>query len=187
MDSSAVLLDELQTRAQAANLEDRVTAVEGDMANLPDSVPRAYYHLVWSEAAAYSMGFDAALRAWRHLLVPGGFIGISELSWLSDPADADAEARAFWVDEYPAMRSDAANQTAFEACGYELAGQFILPATDWWDSYYEPLLDRLSAFEVAHASDETAQAVSRATRREIEVFRNHSNDYGYVFYIGRMR
>ncbi len=187
VDRSEFLLDELRDRAAAAGVHDRLTTVQADMADLPGSVPRAYFHLVWSEAAAYAMGFEAALRAWRHLLVPGGFIGLSELAWLDRPADADDEARAFWAEAYPAMQSDADNQAVFESCGYELSGRFELPTADWWAPYYEPLLARIPAFEAAHAVDETALALARATRREIELVRNHPDGYGYVFYVGRMR
>jgi ubiquinone/menaquinone biosynthesis C-methylase UbiE len=187
VDRSAALLDELGKRARAAGVSDRLTLVEGDMTDLPGSVHRAWFHLVWSEGAAYVMGFDAALRAWRHLLVPGGFIGVSELTWLTPPEDVDEGLRAFWNEEYPAMRSNTDNQAAFEACGYELSGSFVLPASDWWDAYYGPLLKRLRTFEKTHSEDEASLALVRATRREIGLFHDHPSDFGYVFYVGRMR
>ncbi len=187
VDNSPLFLEELRQRAQEAGVSDRVSIIQGDMVDLPDAVHPAYYHLVWSEGAAYIMGFDAALRAWRHLLVPGGFIAVSELAWLGAGEDPPEPARAFFEKEYPAMRSDADNQVAFEACGYELSGSFVLPASDWWQPYYNPLLERVDAFEDAMNGNEVAQAIARETRDEIDVFREFGSSYGYVFYVGRMR
>ena len=187
VDKDAGFLSELQARAQAAGVSDRVTIVQGDMAKLPDSVHPASFHLVWSEGAAYIMGFDAALRAWRHLLLPGGFIGVSELAWFTPIDDVPEQAQTFFSNAYPGMRDDAANRAAFEAAGYELSGAFVLPASTWWEPYYLPLEARLPAFEAEHSGDEAARGVVAETRREIDMYRHHSDHYGYVFYVGRMR
>lgn len=187
VDALSVLLDELRGRARERGLADRVTAVEGDMAALPASVPPASFHLVWSEAAAYNMGFDAALAAWRQLLLPGGFIAVSELTWRVPPEEAPDEARSFWAEEYPAMRGDDANRAAFANHGYELTGSFMLPDEAWWEPYYGPLGDRLPAFLAAHPGEEAARAVAEATRREIEVVERHAASFGYAFYVARMR
>ena len=187
VDQLPVMLDELRRRAVAAGVADRLETVEGDMVELPAQVNRAWFHLVWSEAAIYAVGFDRALAAWRHLLVPGGFIAVSDLVW-TGPVDAVPEAaRAFWAEEYPAMRSEADNRAAFEAAGYELAASFRLPASAWQDEYYRPLLARLPDFEAAHPNDEHATEVAQATRREAEVVAAHHEAFAYVFYVGRMR
>lgn len=187
VDLHEVFLGELRERAHAAGVSDRVRIVQGDMAALPEAVHPASFHLVWSEGAAYIMGFDAALRAWRHLLLPGGFIAVSELAWLVPVDDAPAEARTFFSKEYPDMREDGANRAAFEACGYELSGSFTLAASAWWEPYYTPMLERLPGFEAQYAEDEAARAVAAATREEIDTYRRCSDSYGYVFYVGRMR
>ena len=186
VDDSALFLEELRQRADAAGVVNRVSIVQADMANLPESVNPASFHLVWSEGAAYIMGFDDALREWRRLLLPGGFIGLSELAWRGAAEDAPEPARVFFEDAYPAMRSDADNRAAFEACGYELAGSFVLPPSDWWQPYYEPLQERLASF-TAERTGEVAKAVVQSARREIDIFREHGDAYGYFFYVGRMR
>ena len=53
---------------------------EGDMRQL-DFEP-ASFDLIWCEGAAYIMGVEAALRAWRPLLKPGGRLALSEAAWL---------------------------------------------------------------------------------------------------------
>lgn len=181
------MLDELRRRAEVAEVADRLTLVEGDIGSLPPEVKRAWFHLVWSEGAAYSIGFDRALRSWRHLLVPGGFIAVSELAWWVPVGEAPDEARAFFDEAYPAMREDSANRAAFEASGFELVSHFALPPWSWWDPYYGPIVERLSAFEAAHPDDPIAREVAEAERREIEIFESYGDAFAYVFYVGRMR
>ncbi|MEO1230403.1 MAG: class I SAM-dependent methyltransferase [Myxococcota bacterium] len=180
------MLEELRSRAAAAGLETRVTPVQGDIGALPPEVHPASFHLVWSEGAAYSIGFDRALSQWRHLLLPGGFIAVSELAWLQDPAEAPDAARAFWREDYPAMRTIEENEAAFETAGYELSSSLVLPASAW-DAYYRPLEARLETFENKYRKEESALVVARATRREIAMFREHGHAYSYVFHVGRMR
>jgi SAM-dependent methyltransferase len=180
------MLAELEARATRAGLRDRVTLVRGDMAEPPPEVHPASFHLAWSEGAAYAMGFDAALRAWRHLLLPGGFIAVSELAWTVPVADRPALARDFFAEEHPGMRGDDENRAAFEACGFELLGALVLPDSAW-DAYYRPLSERLPAFEAERAGDPLALDLARRTRREMEVFEAHGHSYGYVFYVARMR
>ncbi len=187
VDNLPPMLETLRARAEAAGLLDRLSIVEGDMADLPPSVHPATFHLVWSEGAAYNMGFDAALRAWRHLLMPGGFIALTELTWRVAEDEAPEPARAFFAQEYPGMRAHEANLAGFEAAGFELSGSFFLPASAWLQPYYGPLLERLPAFEAAHADDDVAGLVAKMERREIEVFQEHGDSYGYAFYVGRMR
>lgn len=187
VDLLPAMLDELRERAEARGLVDRLTLVEGDMGALPEHVHPASFHLVWSEGAAYSMGFDAALEAWRHLLMPGGFIAVSELTWRVPDDAIPEEARAFFAEEYPAMRHDDDNARAFEGQGYELIGSFALPEEAWRDPYYQPLLNRLPDFSAAHPNDEDTRRVVTATRREIDMFERYGASFAYVFYVARMR
>lgn len=179
-------LDELRARADLAGVADRLTVVCGDMSAPPPEITPQSFDLVWSEGAAYSMGFDDALKTWRRFLCPGGSIVVSELSAWGRIDEAPAAVQSFFRTEYPRMRDDAANRAAFEAAGYELTGAFRLPVDAWWDPYYAPLSERLPSFEAAFAGDDLAGEIARQTRLEIELFREHSDDYGYAFYIGKL-
>lgn len=181
------MLEELRARAAAAHLSDRLTLVLADMGAPPrEEVPPASFHLVWSESAAYAIGFERALRTWRHLLLPGGFIAVSELAWLIPPDEAPEAARTFWATEYPAMRSRAENNAVFESAGFELASSFVLPPSAW-DAYYRPLEARLEGFAETYADTPLALEVVEDTRKEIDVRRRYGESFGYVFHVGRMR
>ena len=88
LDLVAEFLAELRARADVrGEVAGRIETLQGDMADLPFA--EGSFDLLWSEGAAYSMGFFAALAAWRRLLVDGGCLAVSELVWLdrSPPAE----------------------------------------------------------------------------------------------------
>lgn len=172
-------LDRLGALAREAGLADRITCVRGDMADPP--FPDGAFDLVWSEGAIYLVGFEAGLRRWKRLLRPGGFVAVSELTWLdADPPEA---ARAFWREGYPAMTTMENNLALMRQAGLEPVGHFVLPAGDW-EAYYVPLEEQLPLFQAENSGPE-ARALVEETEREIAVWRTWGQSYSYVFYLGR--
>ncbi len=142
------------------------------------------FDLVWSEGAAYIMGFQHALAAWRPLLKPGGYLAVTELVWLTP--DPSAEAAAFFNAEYLAMTDVAGVAEMFREQGYDLAGHFTVPDNAWWDDYYTPLEAKLPALRETYQGDDEALGVVEATQREIEMRRSHGECYGYEFFVGQV-
>ena len=70
-------LDELKERAKAARVAERIDILAGDMHALP--FPPQSFDLIWSEGAAYIMGFGKALVAGKRFLKTNGYIAVSEL------------------------------------------------------------------------------------------------------------
>ena len=138
--------------------------------------------LVWSEGAAYILGFDQALRYWRSLLAPDGILVVTECTWLTE--DPPTEARAFWHRNYPTMRSISQNSRRAENIGLEVLDTFPLPEAAWWDDYYTPLLNRIAALRPTALGD--LIGLLDETEREIDLYRKHGHSYGHVFYILRM-
>ncbi len=180
VDVFAPSLAVLRERARAAGLGDRIETVQQSMGAL--ALGARSFDLVWCESAVYTIGFDAALRAWRPLLAPGGALALSELAWLTP--DAPERARSFWAVGYPAMRSHAANLRAIADASFMLADSFTLPDADWEDGYYAELASRIPALRALHAEPE-ARAVLEAAQEEIAVFRERAGSFGYVFYAMR--
>jgi Methylase involved in ubiquinone/menaquinone biosynthesis len=117
----------------------RVRTLHADMQDLPLSDAGA--DLLWAEGSASVMGVDAALTAWRRLLVPGGALVLTDATWTTpDPAPA---ARAFWDAAYPAMRTPDAVIVAAQRAGWVLLGSHLLPDADW-AAYYDPLAARIA-------------------------------------------
>lgn len=179
LDNHQPFLDKLEANAIKLNLANRIQIVNGDMFNL--DFEHASFDVIWSEGAIYIVGFENGLKSWCDLLKPGGYIAVSELSWLR--ANPPAEPVKFFKSEYPDMRSIEENLTIIKDCGYLLIGHFTLPERAWWDDYYTPLEARIQILRKNHATNPEAQAMYDDTETEIEMYRKFSKWYGYEFYI----
>lgn len=180
VDNHQPYLDELERRAAERGLADRIETRCADMNGL--DLGGETFDLVWAEGSAFVMGVPEALRAWRSFLKPGGALGFTELTWLED--EAPEECREFFAAIYPAMTDAASHLTTIRECGYDLVGRFTLPETSWWETFYDPLAERLAGYEPPDQEDET-QAVMGMVRSEIGVYRRFSRWYGYVFFLMR--
>lgn len=167
-----------RARVAAMGAADRVTVLEGDMAALP-FVPGSF-DLIWCEGAAYIMGVEAALTAWKPLLAPGGRLAFTEAVWLRQ--DPPERVRRNW-DEYPAMTDIAGCRALVARCGYTLLGDFVLPQEAWWDDYYTPMAGRIEEVAPRFAGDAVAEQVLELCREEIAVYRAHADCYGYLFMV----
>jgi SAM-dependent methyltransferase len=182
VDTHRPYLDRLVDGARARGVADRTRAVQASMSALPfrdESID-----LMWSEGAIYIVGFEQGLVGWRPLLTPGGYVVVSELSWLRPHPPSDVAA--FWSAAYPGMRSVARNLETVRA-HYQLVGYFVLPSSAWWGTgYYGVLQERIDRLRVRHASDADAIRELNDTAAQIELYRTYSDWYGYVFYAMRM-
>jgi trans-aconitate methyltransferase len=183
IDAHAPFLDELKRRAIAAGVTHLVRTHHIDMRD----IPRAFrgIDLLWSEGAAYNIGFADALRTWAPAMESGGFAAVSELSWLIEPARAPVAARDFFQFAYPDMRTVAQNASAVARAGFTLLATHVLPRRAWVAGYYDVLEPRATSL-LAHP-DSAVRALAADTIREIEVFRVAADSYGYVFYVLRRR
>jgi SAM-dependent methyltransferase len=181
VDLSRAFLEQLEMRANAAGLSHLVHTLEADMGQL--DWPDASIDLLWSEGAAYHLTFPGALRAWHRLLRDGGLAVISELSWFTEsPA---VPVREFWEVAYPTMATEAENAAHARRAGFDVLSMERLPAEAWWTYYYGPLQARVASLR--GAADPVMAQVIRDTGVEMDLFRNHSGDYGYTFYVLRRR
>jgi hypothetical protein len=131
------------------------------------------------------VGFEGGLSMWKRLLRPGGYVCVSEAVWFTD--QPSPEAVAFWNDCYPAMASVPETCAKAEHAGYEVVATFPLPGSAWWDYYYTPLLGRLPDLKAAAAGDPDKEALVAFSEREIEMHREHGDEYGYAFFILKSR
>lgn len=176
VDSHKPFLIDLNRRAREAGIESLIHTHCMDMADIPTAF--ADIDLLWSEGAAYNIGFANALSRWAPAVRSGGFLVASELAWLRDTAPE--AVRDFFGTCYPDMKPTADNVRLAEEAGYRVLGTHTLPREAWFDRYYEILGPRAEAL-VDHA-DAAVRAFAQETLREIEVFRLASDSYGYVFY-----
>lgn len=179
VDNHQPFLDQLSENVMQKGLADRIQIINADMASL-DFRP-ATFDLIWSEGAAYIMGVENALNAWKSFLKKQGYLALSELTWLrSNPPD---EIMQYFADEYPAMKDIESNLDGIRNAGYDIIAHFTLPKSSWWDHYYTPIEEKLPSFRERYKKDPHALAVADLHEKEIDMYRKYSDFYGYVFYI----
>ena len=183
LDRHAPSIERLRSAIAARGLEDRVRAVEGDMAR-PD-LPSGRFDLVWSEGALYSVGLPVALRVCRDLLRPGGYLAFTEAVWRK--ADPPQEVRALFAEDCPDMGRAADVVPIVRDGGFDLVGHFTLLDEVWWDDFYTPMEARIAELRREHADDDEALAILDELAAEPELHRRHAAYYGYEFFVARRR
>ena len=174
-------LDELTEHSRDAGVLPQITTVNASMFDM--QFPAESFDLIWSEGAIYIAGFAAGLGAWRRFLKPGGWLAVSELSWLVP--NPPAEAAQFWARNYPGMKSIERNRQIVSETGYVDADGFVIPVQDWWDNYYGPCEIRVAALRKKYADEPDTLAILEDAQREYDLFRAHGDSYGYVFFVMR--
>ncbi len=179
IDTREPFLNDLVRRAREAQVERLVQAHCMDMKDIPEAFRDI--DLLWSEGAAYNIGFSNALTTWARALVPDGVVVVSELSWLKRRAP-DA-VREFFRCAYPDMQSAQDNLAIAERAGYEALTSYTLPRQAWMDGFYDVLAPRAKA--LLDHPDPAVRDLAAETVREIECFHRSDDSYGYVFYVLR--
>ena len=177
VDNFSPFLEELNQKARVAGLSDRVQTHCLDMAVLGETFTEI--DLLWGEGSAYNLGFAEALQSWFTAVAPGGFVVLSELSWLDD--EANDTVRKFWAVAYPGMGTIEENCQAAVEAGYRVLDTYTLPRKCWENGYYDILRPRAEA--LLDHEDSAVRALAQENLEEIAIFRLAGDSYGYVFYL----
>jgi len=175
-------LDAVDSKARCAGVQSNIMTLQADMADPP--LPDGAFDLVWSEGAAYIIGFEAAIRRWRRLLRSGGHIAVSEVAWLSE--SRPSELSHFWSSAYPAITSIEQNELILRSAGYQPLAHFVLPPRDWSEEYYAPLRSELAIFREERKGDSSAEAFANDVDQEIGLWTKYHDYYGYVFFVAKV-
>jgi SAM-dependent methyltransferase len=179
VDNHQPYLDALESTIRQHGFSGRVHIMNQDMSEL--DFEKGSFDVIWSEGAIYIMGFENGIRAWKRFLKHGGYMAVTELSWLRP--DAPKEAEQFWARAYPAMKTLHGNLEIIRETGLQVVGHFVLPDSAWWETYYLPLEQNLARFRRKYDGDENAIRLADTEQMEIDLFRRYSDYYGYVFYL----
>jgi len=172
-------LNDLAQRAEAQRVRQLVQTHCMDMKDMPVAFPNI--DLLWSEGAAYNIGFANALRLWEPAIVPGGVAVVSELSWLKEQEAAPAAGCDFFRTGSPEMRSVQQNAALVAHAGFKLLDTHTLPRETWGEGDYDILGPRATAL-LDHAAP-SVREVAAEMIREITVFEQSEASYGYVFFL----
>ncbi len=179
IDLYGMYLNQLKRRIDEAQLKHYVFPVNCDMKFLP--FQENVFDVIWGEGSIYLTGFEKGLILWKSFLKPGGYLVVSEISWLRD--NPPCELQQYWNSSYPAMNTIPGNLASIENRGYKLSGYFVLPDNAWWNDYYGPLESKISRLMKCYREDPKALKILEAEEIEMEMFRRYSDYFGYVFFI----
>lgn len=174
-------LEVLQKKSEDAFLKAKINPLQGSMDALP--FQSGELDLIWSEGAIYNIGFEKGLKLWGNFLKPGGYLAVSEITWITHSRPAELES--FWTGEYPEIDVASNKIRVMEANGLMLTGYFCLDEACWMDNYYAPLEAGFEGFLKRHGNSVQARNLVAEYKKEIELYKTYKAHYSYGFYIGR--
>lgn len=174
-------IDLLNQRSQEEGLSHRLTGIVGDMGQLPFA--QESLDLIWSEGAIYNIGFNRGILAWKPFLKSGGWLAVSEATWLTDHRPVEIEQ--FWQDAYPEIDTVEHKLKQLEEAGYQHISHFTLPESCWTDSFYLPQHEAQCLFLERYPNNATAQMLVKNQRHEAELYQQYHAFYGYTFFVAQ--
>src|SRR5437867_11919395 len=177
VDSYEPFLNRLERRAKEKALAHLVRIHCMNMKDIQSVIPTL--DLLWSEGAAYNIGFANALRTWANAIKPDGFAVLTELCLLRE--QIPNAVREFFRCGYPDMQSVPQNIAIAEEAGYKIFNTYTLPREAWVKDYYDVLEPR--AKSLVNHSNADVRDFAVETLKEIETFKISEDSYGYVFYV----
>lgn len=181
IDLFPTFLDELNAKAKAKGLTESVTTYAQSIDDL--QFESETFDLIWSEGAIYNIGFEKGLKYWSKFLKPGGYLAVSEITWITQSRPKEIET--FWTSEYPEIDVASNKIKQLEANGYTLTGYFRLGQQSWIENYYQPLESKFNEFLHRHNHSEHAKQVVEGTKSEMDLYERFKAFYSYGFYIAR--
>jgi hypothetical protein len=107
-------------------------------------------------------------------------VALTESTWFTD--EPSSEVVQFWQDCYPDIKSIPDTEKVITAAGYDLIDSFKLPASVWYD-FYANLEKRVDKISDNYKGNTEAEMILEFNRREIKLFREYPDEYGYTFFI----
>lgn len=181
IDCMPEFIDIFNHTSQMLALQNRLHGVVGTMENLPFKPQEL--DLIWAEGAIYNIGFEDGINLWRPLLKSGGYIAVTEISWLT--AERPAPINDFWAESYPEIDTIPNKSAQMQKAGYIPIATFVLPENCWTDNFYTPQIAAQEAFLANHKDSAAAQEFVLSQRHEAELYHKYKAYYSYVFYIGK--
>ena len=174
-------LNKLEEQATKKGFINRISTVAKSMDEL--QFDDGKLDLIWSEGAIYNMGFENGVKEWRKFLKTGGYLAVSEISWITNSRPKEVEEH--WNNEYPEIDTISNKIKVLEQNGYTPIAHFVLPQYCWIDNYYKPLQHKFESFLAKYNNSEMAQKIVALEKQEFEIYEKYKNYFSYGFYIAK--
>jgi ubiquinone/menaquinone biosynthesis C-methylase UbiE len=174
-------LEKLNEKAIESGLDHKISTLAKSMDNL--TFAKDSFDIIWAEGSIYIIGFEKGIKKWKEFLKPGGYIAVSEITWLTNERPEEIENH--WNQEYPEIDTASAKIKILEENGFSLTGYFVLPPESWLNNYYKPMEERFEKFLEKHNYSDVAKSIVDAEQDEIYKYNKYKEYYSYGFYIAR--
>jgi SAM-dependent methyltransferase len=174
-------LEALNSRAEQRGLTHKIETMTKSMDDLP--FPEEKFDIIWSEGAIYNIGFENGIKKWKEYLKTGGYLAVSEITWITNSRPKEIEA--FWHAEYERIDTASNKIKILEANDYTLAGYFYLQQESWLENYYLPIEQEFDDFLVRNDHSLMAKQVVQQYKDEIALYHKFKDYYSYGFYVAR--
>ncbi len=178
LDRHQPFIDKLQKRLEPEGVSEKIDCIKGDMAAM--TFEKESFDIIWAEGSIFIMGVEKGLTEWKKFLRPGGLIAFTDIFWLKP--DIPAELRDFFEEADPGMLSREEAVNVVERSGYNRIDHFCIPRSAWWN-YLGPLEQQLNVFREKCKGKPEAEGLIARLQREIDLFREYPDYYGYVFFL----
>jgi len=175
------LIEVFNKNAKELGVSDRVKGIVSSMDNL--NFEKDSFDLIWSEGAIYEIGFARGLKQWNKYLKKGGFIAVTDASWLTN--ERPQEIEKFWNDAGCGLNTIEDNISIMQKSGFNLIATFLLPAECWTDNYFTPRNAADKVLLEKYSGNEIVENYIKDNKYEEELYSKYNQYYGYVFYIGK--
>ncbi|MFO0361933.1 MAG: hypothetical protein ACK500_08900 [Flavobacteriales bacterium] len=139
--------------------------------------------VIWSEGAIYNMGFENGLKKWKQYLKVGGYLTVSEITWITPQKPKEIEE--FWQAEYPEVDTASRQIKQLEDNGYTPVEYFYLGQDSWIENYYKPVQLKFDDFLKHNNQSDLVRKVVQDALAEIDLYLKYKEYYSYGFYIAR--
>jgi ubiquinone/menaquinone biosynthesis C-methylase UbiE len=171
-------LDKLMENAAKEGLDDRITTVCASMDELPFEAEE--FDVIWAEGSIFILGFEKGISYWKQFLKSGGYMAVTENTWFTD--EPSPEAVEFWQEIYPGIMNIPDTEKVIKETGYDVIDHFKLPVSVWYE-FYDNLEKRVDEIGDDYKGNTEAEMILEFNRKEIKLFRERPDEYGYAFYI----
>jgi len=181
VDLYSEFLDKLNETSKKQGLQNKITTLQKSMEDF--LFDKEEFDIIWSEGAIYNIGFENGIKKWKEFLKSGGYIAVSEITWLTN--ERPAEIAEYWNNEYSEIDTASNKIKILEKNGFSPVGYFVLPESSWVDNYYQPIENRINTFLEKHNHSEIAKILIEKEREEIRKYKKYKNYISYGFYVGQ--
>lgn len=181
VDLFSEFLDKLNLRSKELSLQEKIKTIQKSMDDLP--FDKEELDIIWSEGAIYNIGFETGIKEWKKYLKTGGYLAVSEISWITNSRPKELED--YWNMEYPEIDTASNKIRILEENGYSLVGYFVLSQNSWIDNYYKPMEKQFPSFLERHNNSEMASNIVEESKEEIRKYKKYKDYYSYGFYIAK--